>query len=500
MRKSKKEIAQRRVAAGVKISSREGSYLTGNSSESICPTGQDLIRMGYSPAPWFGKVLEYFKENPQEFYAGEMTKEIIEGFIPKWKVVVPHEKPVSYDKFIDVEGDEELTNLISVEEAMDSVMIAPTIVSGAIMPDACPAGGKGHIPVGGLAVAENAIHPSYHSADICCSVMITGYGSNEPKRILDLVHNLTDFGAGPRKKEKKFELPQQFIDLMNENPFFGMKAKAMAKSHLGTQGDGNHFAFVGTSKKTGETCLVTHHGSRGLGAEVYKAGMACAEKWRKKLCPSLHPMNAYIPYDEEDGRLYWEALQLVREWTKLNHEVLHEGVKEKVKFTSKLHFWNEHNFVFKKGNLFYHAKGSTPMLDEMIPDNDTGLRLIPLNMAEPVLIVSNHPKNKTGFAPHGAGRNLSRTAFLKKGLDQSKEIEGLDIRFYFDNPDMSELPSAYKNAQQVKDQIVKYNLAVIEDEIMPYGCIMAGNRQYKDYENNKIEEILPEVPTNPGTN
>lgn len=55
----------------------------------------------------------------------------------------------------------------------------------------------------------------------------------------------------------------------------------------------------------------------------------------------------------------------------------------------------------------------------------------------------------------------------------------MDVRFYFDEPDLSELPSAYKNAQQVKDQIIKYKLAVIEDEIIPYGCIMAGNTPYK---------------------
>ena len=57
-------------------------------------------------------------------------------------------------------------------ESMDVVMKVPTIVKGAIMPDACPTGPIGHIPVGGIAVAKNAIHPAMHSADICCSVMM----------------------------------------------------------------------------------------------------------------------------------------------------------------------------------------------------------------------------------------------------------------------------------------------------------------------------------------
>lgn len=437
-------------------------------------TGKDLIEMGYRQSAWFGKVLQYFENN--EVPEADI-RNVIESFIPKYNVVVPNMEPLPYERYIDTSTDEELENLISVEDTMNVVMKTPTVCKGAIMPDACPTGPIGHIPVGGLVITDNAIHPSMHSADICCSVMITGFGNNEPKRILDLVHNLTDFGSGPRRKPRIFELPDELAEKINNNIFFSDKAKAMAKSHLGTQGDGNHFAFVGTSKKTGETCLITHHGSRGIGAQLYKAGMQCAEKWRKRLCPSLPSVNAWIPYESEDGYAYWEALQIVREWTKLNHEVLHFGVKDKVKYTSKLHFWNEHNFIFKKDNLFYHAKGSTPMLDEFLPDNNTGLRLIPLNMAEPVLIVSNNTKNELGFAPHGAGRNLSRTKFLKKGLDLQEETKGLDIRFYFDEPDMSEYPSAYKNAENVKEQIIKYNLATIEDEIIPYGCIMAGNNK-----------------------
>lgn len=437
-------------------------------------SGKDLIEMGYTPGSWFGKALEYVNNHD---ISAEYLKSTIDGFLPpKFNTVMPHDKPVAYKRYIDAVSEDELLNLISVEETMDIVMKTPTVYSGAIMPDACPAGFVGNIPVGGLVVTDNAIHPSMHSADICCSVMITGYGSNLPKRILDLVHNLTEFGGGSRRKEHKFELPESLYKKIKGNRFFSDKAKVLAISQLGTQGDGNHFSFVGVSKNTGETCLVTHHGSRGLGAELYKAGMMCAEKWRKRLCPTLPNINAWIPFDTEDGSDYWEALQIVREWTKLNHEVLHFGVREKVKYTSKLHFWNEHNFIFKKDNLFYHAKGSTPMLD-MIPDNDTGLRLIPLNMAQPVLIVSHNEKNELGFAPHGAGRNLSRTQFIKRVSNLEDEIKGLDIRFYFDNPDLSEFPSAYKNADQLKEQIIKYNLANIEDEIIPYGCIMAGNSQ-----------------------
>lgn len=40
---------------------------------------------------------------------------------------------------------------------------------------------------------------------------------------------------------------------------------------------------------------------------------------------------------------------------------------------------------------------------------------------------------------------------------------------------ISELPSAYKNADAVRRQIEHYGLAEVVDEVMPYGCIMAGD-------------------------
>lgn len=434
-------------------------------------TGKDLIDLGYKTQRWFTEAVKYLNENNILL---EDIHKAVEQFLPP-PYVEPLESALPYYRNIITENDIELENLIKVEETMNEVMKTPTILKGAIMPDACPSGPLGHIPVGGVIVSRNAIHPAMHSADICCSVMITGFGNIEPKRILDLIHKVTDFGGGPRKNPIRLTGDTELLSQMAKNQYFDGMSLAMAKSHLGTQGDGNHFAFVGVSKETGETCLVTHHGSRGVGAKVYKYGMAKAEKWRKRLSPNSNPINAWIPYNTPDGVEYWEALQLIRRWTKLNHEVLHDYVVNKVKYVSKLRFWNEHNFVFKKDDLFYHAKGSTPLLDEFVPDNNTGLRLIPLNMKEPVLIIKgNITEENLGFAPHGAGRNMSRSQFLKIDSDFEKEIEGLDIRFYHQKPDFSEYPSAYKNAQAVRDQIEHFKMGVVVDEIIPYGCIMAG--------------------------
>ena len=54
---------------------------------------------------------------------------------------------------------------------------------------------------------------------------------------------------------------------------------------------------------------------------------------------------------------------------------------------------------------------------------------------------------------------------------------GVDVRFFCDVPDISELPGAYKPAATVRAQIAEYGLADIVDTIQPLGSIMAGDWQ-----------------------
>ena len=226
--------------------------------------------------------------------------------------------------------------------------------------------------------------------------------------------------------------------------------------------------------------MVTHHGSRGFGANLYKKGMKVAEQFRKELSPQTLKQNAWIPFHTEEGQNYWKALQIVRKWTKKNHEVIHDATLEKLGIKEEDRYWNEHNFVFKDGDLFYHAKGATPLDKKFMPDI-TGPRLIPLNMSEPVLIVEGSTTSSNlGFAPHGAGRNISRTQHRKSKTGTFQEIfeeetKGLDVRFFSNEIDITELPSAYKNAATVRAQMEQFGLGEVIDEVMPYGCIMAGD-------------------------
>lgn len=433
-------------------------------------TGKDLIALGYEPGKWFREALD--KLNAYGVTEPEKIQSFCDPLVPR-KVALQDELKVQ------VFADDLDENLQKCIESMQLLSRTPTIREVQVMPDACPAGPSGSITVGGVAKAELAIHPGMHSADVCCSLMLTEFRDVDPKTVLDEFHKLTHFGGGPRQ-DGRFHLPWWFTTRAMKNPFTNDEATLDAfQDYLGSQGDGNHFAFVGTSERTGRTVLVTHHGSRGPGASVYKKGLRLAEKLTKLIAPEVPRYNAWIPFESQEGLDYWAALHLIRRWTKLNHEVLHNELVKK--FAMEDRFWNEHNFVFRDGDYFWHAKGATPVKPDLMYDS-TGEMIIPMNLAEPVLIVS---QGATDFAPHGAGRNYSRTQHYKLLGEHSeeeilrREVGELDFRFFNGVADLSELPSAYKSAAQVQKEIEAHNLAVIEDRILPYGGIMAGRQVWE---------------------
>ncbi|MTB52608.1 RtcB family protein [Lewinella sp. W8] len=442
-------------------------------------TGKTLIDLGYTPGKWFAEALREL--NARQLAGAEMLAFLDER---QPQLIDPHAEARPYHRNLRAEHPDEITNVEAVFHTMDVLMTTPTVVTGAVMPDACPTGAPGQIPVGGVVVTDNAIHPAMHSADVCCSVMMTNFGRTDPKVVLDAAHAVTHFGKGGRKDP--FDLPTELRRQMEDNPFLCTeRSLSMGHTHLGTQGDGNHFLYVGRSEQTGETIMVTHHGSRGFGAELYRKAMKVAERFRKELSPRTAERNAWIPYDEPEGEAYWEALQTVRRWTKLNHTLIHEATALGAGAQVQGRFWNEHNFVFRDGSTFYHAKGATPLDDRFVPDSHEGLRLIPLNMAEPILVVRGETTDTNlGFAPHGAGRNVSRTAHRKRKADRTvravfdEETAGLDVRFFAGGIDVTELPSAYKDAQNVQAQMEAFGLGEVVDRILPYGCIMAGEQRH----------------------
>lgn len=464
-------------------------------------TAQDLMALGIPQGPELGAALA--EANALGLDAAALAA-FAEARRPAPKL--PLQTAPDFAFHLEPEDEIEAANAAKVRATMEALMRTPTIRAGAVMPDACPAGPEGTIPVGGVVVAEGAIHPGMHSADICCSVMLTEVRDASPEELLAAVHGVTHFGPGGRRNGRRFTVSLRLLDEFRANAFLrDEKIVQAAQEHMGTQGDGNHFAFVGRSAATGNACLVTHHGSRGPGAGLYTLGMKAAERWRRRLSPATEKENAWIPAESEDGVAYWGALQLIRRWTKANHTALHQATLEALwtgtgRANPERRFWNEHNFVFRRENLYFHAKGATPVDPAFLPDG-AGVQLVPLNMAEPVLVIrGGEAASAFGFAPHGAGRNLSRTAHRRRVEGRSEaevfaeETAGLDVRFFSGEIDVSELPSAYKRASSVRAAMSRFRLADVVDEIAPHGCIMAGDWERNAPWRKKARERAGEAP------
>ena len=327
-------------------------------------------------------------------------------------------------------------------------------------------------------------------------------------RLLDILMDVTRFGSGGRLDHELVHHPV-IDEPVWDNPFLnGLQSYAIR--HMADQGDGNHFAYIGRVSHASALAakladknhvsiasqlhgveeawvLVTHHGSRGLGANLYKRGIDAAIRNTKMAAKNIPTAASWLDYNTKEGRDYWAALEYVGRWTRGNHEAIHNLFMKSAHLVPITSFGNEHNFVWRRGEIFVHGKGATPAwLDAAgVPL----LGMVPLNMAAPILIVSG-ADNKTflSFSPHGAGRNLSRTETKKAFRDDTgnlmetkvrkslaSQTAGLDIRWFCGRPDISESPMGYKSPESIIQQIEKFRLANVIGAIEPMGCIMAGD-------------------------
>jgi tRNA-splicing ligase RtcB len=440
----------------------------------------------------------------------DVLVQLEEEFPKEPSVVLPRLEAAPLAEAIEAENGEEQENLLLVRQRMNEILHMPVVRRGAIMPDACPSGAfRAMIPVGGAIEVENAIIPGAHSSDICCSMFASFFPANHPTgEMMDHLQKVTHFGAGGRPHNPFWSSPV-LAEPVWDNPYLiGLRQRAL--DFLGTQGDGNHFAYIGRvdftesqraalesagyteladwiTRRDGKfNVLVTHHGSRALGAEVYKRGHTAARKWCNEHAQDVPDAACWLPADSPEGIAYWDALQYVARWTRENHAVLHEALLRRLGQRPLVQLGNEHNFVWKRGDLFLHGKGATPAWRD--PEGRPLLGLIPLNMAREILLVLGADNDRyLSFCPHGAGRNLSRSAMLRPYRDAEGRLDpanvqrvigsatpGLDIRWFCGAPDLSESPLAYKDATKVKAQIDQFGLAQVVGEIQPQGSMMAG--------------------------
>jgi hypothetical protein len=303
-------------------------------------TGQTLIEAGWIPGPKFPALLaaaaDYESRGIHDVsYLLKLLKRDFDKDVPRLRL---RDEPVAFTEAIAATCDLDEANLAGVRRFMDQLLRVPVIESGAVMPDACPAGAAtATIPVGGAIAVKNAILPAAHSADICCSMHASLFRCGESTaRMLDDLVASTRFGFGGRKEEDR--VAHRVLDeTVWSNPFLRGLEEHAAK-HMADQGDGNHFAYLGKIRVTrgfvraldeagyeeiarairdasgdrlddpdGDTfySLVTHHGSRGLGAQVFARGHKAAMRETGKIADGIPDAAAWLDATTPEGQDYW---------------------------------------------------------------------------------------------------------------------------------------------------------------------------------------------------
>ncbi|MFA7691955.1 MAG: RtcB family protein [Candidatus Hydrogenedentes bacterium] len=339
---------------------------------------------------------------------------------------------------------------------MEQACSLPVSIRGALMADAHVGYG---LPIGGVLATDNAVIPYAVGVDIACRMKLTVLDmpakSLRDERCEDLrraIETETRFGVGATFIKRRNH------DVMDKDwsvsPVL-RRMKDRAWSQLGTSGSGNHFVEFGTMRvereglglKEGEyLALLSHSGSRGTGAEVCRHYSQIFQSAQKGLPPELRHL-AWMSMDKGEAQEYWQAMQLMGDYSAANHELIHDHILRHLGATSLASVENHHNFAWKEHHdgrsVIVHRKGATPAARGV-------LGVIPGSMASRAYIVRGlgNPDSLNSVS-HGAGRVLSRSRakrILSWG-DVMKNVQEKKVKLL--SAGIDEAPAVYKDIEAV---------------------------------------------------
>lgn len=229
---------------------------------------------------------------------------------------------------------------------------------------------------------------------------------------------------------------------------------------MGTLGSGNHFIEITVDEQDAVWAFL-HSGSRGVGNKIAMKHIGIAQRLMEQWHIQLpDPDLAYLPEGTREFDEYIRDMQWAQHFALLNREEMMDRVLTELSYT--LHggdgYQSEieierinchHNFTQKENhmgkNVWLTRKGA-------IQADSGRLGLIPGSMGTRSYIVRGLG-NPMSFnsAPHGAGRNFSRTEARRRFtmVDLEKAMEGKEWRKT--DAFIDELPGAYKDIDAVME-------------------------------------------------
>jgi tRNA-splicing ligase RtcB len=393
---------------------------------------------------------------------GEFAKALLNAPPP------PRAEPVKYRQWGDGLEHEAVMQ-------MEKACLLPVSVAGALMPDAHVGYG---LPIGGVLATENAVIPYAVGVDIACRMKMTVLDiplrdlEQKQDRLTRAIEAETRFGVGASFRERR---QHEVMDADWSVSPVTKQNRDRAWSQLGTSGSGNHFVEFGlftAHAKVNEleagtyVALLSHSGSRGTGAAVCDHYSKIAFSQFPDLPGELKRL-AWLSLDSQEGREYWQAMELMGQYAAANHACIHRHIAANLGAEVLLDLENHHNFAWREKHVIdgvereviVHRKGATPAGAGV-------LGIIPGSMAAPGYVVSGKGNPESlNSASHGAGRAMSRKAanerFNWREVNRLLKQQGVTLI----SAGLDEVPMAYKNIREV--MAAQKDLVTVLGEFMP---------------------------------
>ncbi len=450
---------------------------------SLQITGKELRAIGFPEGPVISVTMALVKK---QFKHGK-KEEVMELLKKVLAAPVEYENDAVFaliaEKLLpkkDTEGSEISLNnqgipfsifgSANIEEgAMHQMYMAaklPVAVAGALMPDAHAGYG---LPIGGVLAVKNAVIPYGVGVDIGCRMCMSLFdipATELTKKESFFVRELgeaTLFGSGAQYKEAEEH------EIMDNHLFYELpllkNLHGRAWKQLGTSGSGNHFVEFGEVEITAKDeilgvepgtylGLLSHSGSRGLGAQI--AGHYTRQAISKRRLAQEAKNLAWLTMDEEEGIEYWLAMNLAGEYAKACHDIIHRKIARQIGRKPIRMVENHHNFAWKEmingEELIVHRKGATPAGKNV-------LGIIPGSMTAAGYIVKGKGETTSlDSASHGAGRKMSRSTAMKSITHDAMNHELKKHGVKLLGGGLDEAPFAYKDI----DLVMKSQEALVD--------------------------------------
>ncbi|GAB3042133.1 RtcB family protein [Sediminivirga luteola] len=224
---------------------------------------------------------------------------------------------------------------------------------------------------------------------------------------------------------------------------------------LGSLGSGNHFIEI-TVDEESRVWAFLHSGSRGVGNKIAQHHIKVAQDYCRKHWIDLpHPDLAYLVEGTGEFDHYVAELRWAQEFARLNREEMMDRTLAALSSlmgvpADRFEEVNcHHNYTQKERhfgrNVWVSRKGA-------ISARQGELGLIPGSMGTASYVVEGlgNPASLTS-APHGAGRNYSRSKARKTFTIQQLREAMAGIEYRDTDAFIDEIPQAYKDIGQVME-------------------------------------------------